>query len=106
MAMTTLSFFPCSEAGCGSRESAAIAAVTRMSFLNIQTLLNGTNRMARQSKTCIMLSRLAGHRRQRHDGLGVVTGGRMAETDAARQRRDRAAMRVGERAAGSIGATG
>src|SRR5438270_717777 len=49
IAITTLSFLPCAPAGCGSRESAAIAVTaSKGSFLNMQTLLNGTDRRDRQ----------------------------------------------------------
>src|SRR3982074_141458 len=106
IAITTLSFLPWAESDCGSRQSAVIAAAaSRTSFLNIRTLLNGTNRLAHQTDIHrIRLSHINHQGRQRHDGLGVVTSGGMAGAHAARHRRDRAAMRVGERASPDIGA--
>ena len=48
--ITTLSFLACAAAYCGSRESAAKpAAATKPNFLNMQTLLNGTDRRDRQT---------------------------------------------------------
>src|SRR5882724_2700991 len=50
-AITTLSFLACAPAGCGSRESAAkMAAAVKANFLDMQTLLNGTDRIVRQTK--------------------------------------------------------
>src|SRR6266702_307365 len=97
IAITTLSFLPCAAAGCGSRESAAIAVTaSKGSFLNMQTLLNGAARMARQIKIlCARLSRFARKARQYHDRLGMVACGGMARPDAPQNRSYRAAMRVG-----------
>ena len=51
IAITTLSFLPCAAIGCGSRESAAkLAAAIKANFLDMQTLLNGTDRVVRQTK--------------------------------------------------------
>ena len=70
----------------------------------MQTLPEQANRTARRSSIRITLSQLVRQGSQRHDGLGVVTGGGMAGTDAARRRGDRAAMRIGEGTSPGVGA--
>src|SRR5438132_9757929 len=108
IAITTLSFLPCATIGCGSRESAAkVAAAIKASFLDMQTLLNGADRVARQTKIlCASLSCFAGKARQCHDRLGIVACGGMARPHAPRNGGYRAAMRVGKGASPGINAAG